>query len=316
MFLLNTHRMAAVFRPTVNGVPDFDAVVTVRLLGGLGNQMFQYATGRSLAIRLGAELLLDVSAFECDELRKYELANFRISARICNLEEFMRGGVKDGVFGRWASKVRGRRRWRTVVFKEPSFTYDPEFARLSAPVYLDGYWQSERYFADQAGLLRDEFVLKSPIDSRNERVIASIELAGAASVSLHVRRGDYVSNPQTAQYHGVCSLDYYVAAIKYISSRVSDPVFFVFSDDLEWVRANLQTDHTVMFVDVNDASQGAWDMELMRKCRHHVIANSSFSWWGAWLNPHPDKIVIAPRRWFSGASHDTRDLIPASWVRL
>ena len=292
-------------------------MVIVKLLGGLGNQMFQYATGRAVAHRLGTQLLLDVSAFAQYDLRRYELGEWAIRARVASPQELAQAGVAAKPT-KWLSQIgRALGYGRAVYdFKEASFAYNPEILQVTSPVYLDGYWQSDRYFSHVAELLRQEFVLKHTLDRNNERMAARIRDAGMRAVSLHIRRGDYVSDPHTAQYHGVCSLDYYQAAVDHLAERVPDPHFFVFSDDLDWAKDNLKLRHAMTLVDVNDADQGARDMALMMMCQHYVIANSSFSWWGAWLNSHADKIVVAPERWFSGASHDTSDLIPASWIRL
>lgn len=292
-------------------------MVIVKLLGGLGNQMFQYATGRAVAHRLRVELLLDVSGFAHYDLRRYELDEWAIQARVASSEELASAGVAahpPTLLSRMGQALGFGRPLNS--FKEASFAYDPGVLQVAAPAYLDGYWQSDRYFSEVADLLRRDFVLKHQPDINNQRMTVRIHEASTQAVSLHIRRGDYVSNPQTAQYHGVCSLDYYRTAANYISERVSNPHFFVFSDDLAWVSENIKLNHAMTLVNVNGADRGAWDMTLMMACRHHVIANSSFSWWGAWLNPHADKIVVAPKRWFSGASHDTSDLIPASWVRL
>lgn len=291
--------------------------VIANLIGGLGNQMFQYATGRAVAHHHGVPLLLDASGFAHYDLRRYELGELAIQARLATEEELTRAGVKakaPTLLNR-VSKALGLDRPANLL-KEASFTYDARIEQVTSPVYLDGYWQSERYFAGIADLLRQEFMLREPADPANAKIAAQIREAGTSAVSLHIRRGDYVNNPQTAQYHGVCSLDYYRAAVDYIAARVSAPHFFVFSDDHAWVTENFRLDHAVTLVEVNGADRGVWDMALMKACRHHVIANSSFSWWGAWLNPHADKIVAAPQRWFSGASHITSDLIPASWIQL
>jgi len=292
-------------------------MIIANLIGGLGNQMFQYATGRAVAHRHNVPLLLDASGFAHYDLRRYELDELSIQARLATDEELARAGVKTKaptLLNR-VGKALGLGRPASLL-KEASFTYDARIEQVTSPAYLDGYWQSERYFSNIADLLRKEFTLKAPTDAANEHIAAQIREAGQRAVSLHIRRGDYVNNPQTAQYHGVCSLEYYRAAVDYIAARVSSPHFFVFSDDHAWVSENFKLDHAVTLVDVNGADRGVWDMALMKACRHHVIANSSFSWWGAWLNPHADKIVAAPQRWFSGASHDTTDLVPASWIRL
>ncbi|MGE8106566.1 alpha-1,2-fucosyltransferase [Allorhizobium sp. NPDC080224] len=279
--------------------------------------MFQFATGRAVAHRLNAELLLDVSAFTHYDLRRYELDSWAIRARPATRDELARAGV-------FAAPPTFVRRLMQAAgfglpmnrFQEASFAYDPRILAVKDPAYLDGYFQSARYFADVAGLLREEFVLRAPVDDGNAEVRRKIRESGASAVSLHIRRGDYVTNAHTAQYHGVCSLDYYRRAVTHIAERCPAPRFFVFSDDLDWVRDNLHIDQEMVLVDANGPDSGAWDMALMMACRHHIIANSSFSWWGAWLNPHSDKIIVAPQQWFSAATHDTRDLVPGDWVRL
>ena len=135
------------------------------------------------------------------------------------------------------------------------------------------------------------------------------------AVSLHVRRGDYVSDPKTKAILGVCSLDYYRAAIAHIAERIESPAFFVFSDDIAWAKANLEIPFPCEYVDHNQGQQSYNDMHLMSLCKHHIIANSSFSWWGAWLNPRKDKIVIAPENWFAN-NEDAKDLIPPESVKL
>lgn len=292
-------------------------MILVRLIGGLGNQMFQYATGRAVSRRLGAPLLLDASGFEHYDLRRYELDELSIEAAVAGRDDLARCGVvqRPPALVNRALKALGMQRQANVL-QEASFVYDDRIESVRAPAYLDGYWQSERYFSGIADVLRREFALKAPVDEANNAMAARIAGAGAKAVSLHIRRGDYVNNPHTAQYHGVCSLDYYRAAVEHIAERVSDPHFFVFSDDHAWVSENFKLPYATTLVDINGADRGVWDMALMKACRHHVVANSSFSWWGAWLNPAEDKIVVAPQRWFSGASHDTRDLIPSAWIRL
>jgi len=279
--------------------------------------MFQYAAGRSLANRLGTELMLDLGAFDHYDLRRYELGAFDIHAGVATAYDLSLAGSKTRSPS-WLSRLGSLLGLNSsmALYKEADFTYDENILGLRAPVCLDGYWQSERYFFDVAVLLRQEFTLKQPFDEANRRIFEQIIDPQSQAVSLHVRRGDYVTNAHTAQYHGVCSLDYYRLAVDYIAERVSKPYFFVFSDDPDWVRNNLTMEHPMTIVAANSADRGVWDMTLMKSCRHHVVANSSFSWWGAWLNPSEEKIVIAPKLWFSGASLDTRDLIPSSWIRL
>lgn len=291
--------------------------VVVRLIGGLGNQMFQYATGRAVALRTGAQLMLDITGYASYPLRRFELGELGIQAEIAGdarLRHFGIGATPPSRLGRGLQRLRLKA--SPLVLREASFSYDARIEQVKPPVYLDGYWQSERYFTDIAVRLREEFQPSASAGARNADMLGRIAHAGAGAVSLHIRRGDYVSDARTAQYHGVCSLDYYRAAVRHVAERVDKPVFFVFSDDHAWVQEHFEVGHPLVLVQCNDADHGWWDMALMRNCRHHIIANSSFSWWGAWLNPHPDKVVVAPQRWFTGGDHDTRDLIPRGWVRL
>ena len=199
-------------------------------------------------------------------------------------------------------------------YREPQFRYDPHLSDQKLPLYMDGYWQSELYFADAAEALRRELSPREPLDDVNAEMAQSIRQCTA--VSLHVRRGDYVTNAHTNAYHGVCSLDYYRRAIDHIRGQISDAHLFVFSDDADWTRENLKTDLPTTYVSANPPDRGFRDIQLMSLCRHHIISNSSFSWWGAWLNPNPGKIVVAPSQWFAAGGNDTSDLVPGSWVRL
>jgi hypothetical protein len=294
-----------------------NSTIIVRLIGGLGNQMFQYAAARALALRKGAELKLDVSGFETYGLRRYELGQYPIAATIASTEELAQFGVVFPV-----SKVR--RIWARVFgrgdcassahYREPHFFFDPQLARQALPLFMDGYWQSERYFADIAPLLLQELTPPAPFEAENAAL--ADQITGSNAVSLHVRRGDYVTNAHTNAYHGVCSLDYYKAAIEHMREHVPSPHLFVFSDDAEWTKANLASDLPTTYVIANPPERGFRDLQLMSLCQHHIIANSSFSWWGAWLNSNPNKIVVAPKIWFSAGDNDTRDLVPSEWVQL
>ncbi len=292
--------------------------IITRLIGGLGNQLFQYAAARALALRHGTTVKLDLTGFESYGLRRYELGSYPIAATIAAPEEIaaISAPPPAGLIGRLAARLKGP---KPGHYREPHFHYDPGLAAQALPLYMDGYWQSERYFADAAATLRRELTPHAPLEPENARIADMIQgavIRGATAVSLHVRRGDYVTNAHTNAYHGVCSLDYYRAAVAHVTATCPDAHFFVFSDDHGWTRDNLTTGRPTTFVEANPADRGFRDMQLMAMCRHHIIANSSFSWWGAWLNPAPDKIVVAPARWFAADDKDTSDLVPKAWVRL
>jgi Glycosyl transferase family 11 len=298
------------------------SLVVTRLIGGLGNQMFQYATARALALRCGAVLKLDLSGFDSvsgNTPRRYELDAFPIEAAITSRSDLAQFGLKSKPSYVWRKYVN--RVLRTAprnsiypIYRERHFHFDAALMTLTAPIYLEGYWQSEKYFLPCADTLRREFCPTAPLEPQNAAFAAAIDAVN--SISLHVRRGDYVNDPRTKRYHGVCSLDYYRQAVEYIKTRVAAPHLFVFSDDHEWPRRELDFGLPTTFVDANPPDRGYRDMQLMARCRHHIVANSSFSWWGAWLSTWPEKIVIAPRRWFASSEHDTRDLIPERWLRV
>jgi hypothetical protein len=288
-------------------------MVVVRLTGGLGNQMFQYATGRALADRLGAELLLDTRAFEhtlarnAYTRRAYALAPFNLRARLATAAD-----LKDWPL--WVVEIGMRLRFVRPLFGgwcfEPGIRYDPDIRTLLAPVFLVGYWQSERYFVDIAHRIRADFSLREPLAAANDELL---ELARSPnSVGLHVRRGDFVSLKDAAQLHGLCSVDYYRRAIGLLRSRCPDCRFLVFSDDPEWARAELPLDPSAAFVTGNE-QQPEQDLALMSACRHHIIANSSFSWWAGWLGSSPEQIVIAPTPWYASPKLDARDLAVERW---
>lgn len=292
-------------------------MIVTRLIGGLGNQMFQYAVARALADRIGSEVALDVSGFANYSVHRYGLDDMRVRARV-------RGDVTPAEVkepGPLARKAQAL--WRRIstsvpaavpTYRERSFGFDPGVLEQRAPVVLEGYWQSEKYFRDLGDAIRRDFTPVAEPDAANRAMLDRIQ--GTCAVSLHVRRGDYVTNPQAAAFHGSCSPEYYRQAVDRIADRAGPLTLFVFSDDQDWVRANMHFAHPSVHVDCNPAARGVWDMHLMKNCRHHVVANSSFSWWGAWLNPWPGKMVVAPGRWFTDASIDTSDLIPSAWIRI
>lgn len=197
---------------------------------------------------------------------------------------------------------------------EPHYHYWEQIHSIPSTAYLQGYWQSEKYFSEIADVLREDFKFRQPLSEINAQWADKI--TQCHSISLHIRRGDYVSNPMTHKVHGVCQLDYYYRAIEYITSLIDDPVFFVFSDEAEWAKSNLEISHPVYYVENNTGQESYNDMRLMSLCRHHIIANSTFSWWGAWLNNSPEKIVIAPQKWFATSDKDDSDLIPKTWIRI
>ena len=197
--------------------------------------------------------------------------------------------------------------------KEQTINFRPEILTLRDDAYLDGYWQSEKYFSDIQDVIRKEFTVKNKPDPINESYLG--EIKDCESVSVHVRRGDYVSNPTTNQVHGFLGLEYYQKAMNTMLEKIDTPHFFVFSDDPEWAEKNLTTDAPTTYVKHN-GTKNYEDMRLMNTCKHHIIANSSFSWWGAWLASNENKIVIGPSRWFRNKDYNDLDRMPENWLRI
>lgn len=293
-------------------------MVIVNLNGGLGNQMFQYALGRSVSLRRGYSLKLDISSYlNYEQHQGFELQRIFNSGSEIATELDIRKVLHwqhlpafRGILSKESMKC-----FRCENFiVEPYFQYWKKTENLPSDCYLMGYWQSEKYFVDFSDQIRKDFTFKLPLSLLNFDIAENI-LDCENAVSLHVRRGDYAINPKINETHGLCTLEYYSAAISYVAERVVSPHFFVFSDDIPWVKENIKIDFPHHFVDKNFGSESYNDMRLMSMCKHHIIANSTFSWWGAWLNSSVSKIVVAPRRWFLNQT-DVSDLFPKNWAVL
>jgi hypothetical protein len=281
--------------------------------------MFQYAAGRAISVRLKAPLFLDLSSYDIDvpPYRKYELDQFNIQAQVASTDQLKVFSDKSSrfLFGEKFLR-RYRANYSDGIFRESSYRYDSRINTLKSPALILGYWQSEMYFADIAQLIRKEFVASISNDLASLKIINEIKRLSNRSVSLHVRRGDYVTDAHTASYHGTCTLDYYNSACARISAIVDSPHFFVFSDDPSWINNNFVLEYPYTVVSPDSPNQALNELMIMKACAHHIIANSTFSWWGAWLSNQAQKIVIAPKLWFKQAPHDTTDLLPKSWVTL
>ncbi len=284
--------------------------VFVRLVGGLGNQLFQYATARAVALRNGVPLILDARAYKPDSAFGYELGHFAIEACVGSAEELPPGRKQPLHYALW------RKFGSSPKFvRERGLGFNRNVTALPAGVYLHGYFQTEKYFAEHSDAIRSELRIVEPPSEENRRWLAMI--ADVPSVSLHLRRGDYVSSAKGSQVHGGCTPVYYANAVEHVAAKLGcAPVLHVFSDDPAWARNNLTFPFETHYCAHNDGSRNYEDLRLMGACKHHIIANSTFSWWGAWLNPDPDKIVVAPRQWFADPRMHNPDIVPEGWVRI
>ncbi len=294
-------------------------MLVANLVGGLGNQMFQYASAWALASEHSMELKLDISDFHRFPPRRYLLDHFNVDAVMARPDELKMFDKDSNRFRastrKFVARLRGINRVTGRTIFERGFPWQRIPLDRAVDTMLIGYWQSERYFLPMERQVRHVFTLRAPPDERTQRMLEDIDRHRA--ISLHVRRGDYASNPVVQAKHGLLGLDYYAAAVAHILALEPNAKFYVFSDDMEWVRANLPIAAPVEHVDLNGPDEPHEDLRLMSRCRHHIIANSSLSWWGAWLNPDPAKVVIAPRQWFTPESRrDARDIVPPTWLRI
>lgn len=293
-------------------------MIIVKLMGGLGNQLFQYAAAKTLALKHTTDLKLDVSFLEATHenehtKRELELHYFQTNFHKATIEDRQLFNKRTFV-KKIANKYFPFHPANFYYAKEKGFEYDQNFKLFPQNTYLDGFWQSEKYFKEIRSVLLKELVLKEIGTEKIKHVAAQI--LSSNSVSVHIRRGDYITNKNASEFHGNLSLHYYYEALSYVTGRIVKPLVFVFSDDIAWVKANFKTDHECVFIDFNAQQSSVWDLYLMSLCKHNIIANSSFSWWGAWLNQHQDKTVIAPKQWFANKSLNTQDLVPDTWVKL
>jgi len=295
-------------------------MIIISLFGGLGNQMFQYACGKAKAAQLGTELFLDTSLLEDTRervnftQRDYALSVFGIKGRMADVK-LARQFVPDL---RNCSKVvllyYKLFRWingRHYYDEKLKFRVSNSFFNVKDNTYLYGYYQTENYFLQIRDEIVSSFRLKEVPDERNNRLIDNLN--SQTSVAIHVRRGDYINSP-----FSMLDIEYYKNAINFISEKVENPTFYVFSNDIKWVRENFAfLGDSMNIIDHNQGKKSYLDLVLMSNCKHNICANSSFSWWGAWLNQNPDKIVIVPEKWFKDKSYvnSTYDLIPKEWIK-
>ncbi len=298
-------------------------MIIVRLRGGLGNQLFQYAAGKALAEYHRTELLLDLYTYTRHPYRKYELSKFNIEAREATRTEVRQFTGSNPII-RYLNKRENYLRC-PKIFVQPHYHYYEDFFSLPAEIYLSGYWQSDKYFSSISAQLQKQFTPKQSLDERNATLKERIQSEN--SVAVHIRRGDYASTSFYSSFFGVSSQSYYENAIEKMRREIENPVFYFFSDNIAWCKetfAGIKAE----FVDYNQGDDAFKDLLLMTSCRHNIIANSTFSWWGAWLNNHANKKVIAPKEWFRtdflakkepvypSRFYNTKDLIPDSWIRL
>lgn len=273
--------------------------------------MFQYAAARSLSLKRGLPFSVTFDDPYKFVARKYALDIFQLHLNFAGMDDLSRYAPKTGL-KRKIFQLLGKNPEPYLFQEKEYYVFDPTLFGFNNQIYLRGFWQSYQYFEDIREVLLNDFTFKKPASGKNaEWFNLALE---SNSVSIHVRRGDYVSVAQANKSHGVMEVPYYEQAIKAVAQRIGKVRFFVFSDDMPWVRENLKLPEDTVFIEGNDGEAAFEDMRLMTQCRHNIIANSSFSWWGAWLNQHPGKLVVAPNQWTTSVELKNITLAPAEWI--
>lgn len=285
----------------------------IRISGGIGNQMFQYAFKKQMDYISNSKNTIDIRFYNGNNIHNgYELN------KVFNIDDETYDGIIKApsevhpIIYRVLYRL-GKRFYVTKKYAmEVLIDYYEKFNNFSGEkFYLDGYWQSEEYFKDVENEVRNAFEFPCFNETSNIELNEKIRYENA--VALHVRRGDFLEN---SKFVCLGKTDYYQQAIRYIYKEVSSPLFIVLSDDIEWCKKNLDLKENSIFVDWNKAEKSFRDMQIMSICKHCIIANSSFSWWGAWLNRNPEKIIIAPYKFYKGSARNESYLIPKEWIKI
>lgn len=294
-------------------------MIIVQLTGGLGNQLFQYCSAKALANYRHTQLILDVSSFYRSELpdleveRSFELQSFEnIYEDIIHVEKVI--DDPNYQFLRQPIYYKLIPKYKRSIFKERFFHYDEKFFNSKQNVFLKGGWQSYKYFSSIQPMLMKELKLKQHIIGPVENVMKEFEPKN--TLAIHIRRGDYLRKKIILEWHGVLEKEYYIKAFKEISNKTNIEKLLYFTDDTSWVESELMPIIPGEIISNHITSNQYTDFHLMQHCKHNIIANSSFSWWAAYLNPNPNKIVVAPKKWFNKAPYNTNDLYPEGWIKV
>lgn len=295
-------------------------MIITEIYGGLGNQLFEYAHTKALSIKLNKEVFFDLSFFDKYHIKNvYRLNKFDTNVNVVEtkyINKLKRKTITPNIV-RWGLKKLGASGFYSKKnhFDEHWFENN-DFSKLNKKkdLYISGYFADEKYFIEIEDIIRKEFTLKKPLNIENEKVLSQIK--NSNSISIHIRRGDYVKNSFFAQI----PLSYYRKAVDYMENNSPNSSYFIFSDDITWVKENLKIEQKTIFVDINDATTDYMELMLMASCKHNIIANSTFSWWGAWLNNNSEKIIIAPKIWFGNteaqAKYKNGNLVPSTWKKI
>lgn len=278
--------------------------------------MFEYALGRRLSYRNNADLKFDIRSYKTNLLGNcsFWLEGFHIDIQdnLATPWELLKFKIHQKRYGRKWALYNYLFADELKYIEEHSFKFNKHALESKDNVYLDGWWQNEKYFIDIRNILLKDFMVRHPLEGKNKEVAK--EIVGSNSIGIHIRRLDYVTNQKTKEYHGELTKEYYDKALSIITQSVPNPTLFIFSDDIRWVTENMSFPFNTVHIGWNLESPHE-DMRLMSLCKHFITANSSFGWWGAWLGVDSKKIVVAPEKW-TNDKRDTNERVPESWIKI
>ncbi len=294
-------------------------MIIIKLHGGLGNQMFQYALGRNLSLIHKTSFKIDSSYLQKENQSGRTL---RLSGFNTFLEEATPDEIRTyrSILQKMLDRLRPKSKRKKIL--EPSPEFDPNVSEITFDSailkhnegYFVGHWNDERYFKESEQIIRGDFTLKNNLGASAQKISEKI-LSSSQSVSVHIRRGDYVTIPKVANVHGALSISYYIEACDKILEKFPDAKFFISSDDINWTKENFPKKYSLTFVSCPEISDYE-ELTLMSQCQHNSTANSTMSFWGAWLNQNPNKIVITPKYWFRDKNREVKGLIPPQWIKI
>jgi len=281
--------------------------------------MFQYAIWKSLSLKYNTDLLIDdtfnKNRFPQKNLtyRDYELDAFWIEKKINSLSKiFNKLPILNKIVHPYFFSIINKWNNKLIYIKEDNWKY---IENLNNNIYLDWFWQTSKYFSEYEKEIKEIFQVKTDINKKNNEILGIIKNNYINTDSIHIRRWDYITNTQANSWHGTCNTNYYKKAVDVIKSTINKPFFIIFSDDINWVKKNMNFWDNILYVEWNNWK---WyeDLRLMYSCANHIIANSSFSWWWAYLWKNPNKIVISPSKWLNDKNYDTTNIIPNNWIKI
>jgi len=294
-------------------------MIKIQFSGGLGNQMFQYAFAKHLAVKNNTDLVLDLSYIESklpfkkfSTPMQYELDIFNIDAK---LEKLFFGNAVTYPFAKSEFILKTKINTKKLnLLKENNLSFNAEYLNFPDNSFIQGNFQSELYFKEIEKIIRKDFTFNTKLDNENQHILEQIQQTNA--VAVHIRRGDYLSIKKNASKFRSLDINYYKNAVNILENKTEQPAYFIFSDNIEWAKNHLNLEAKTTFINHNKGKNSYLDMFLMSQCKHNIIANSTFSWWSAWLNSNHKKLVIAPKIWFLTEEFNQNDIVPKSWITI